>query len=529
MDKCTQILPFVQELFDDRAKAEKATRIVDGILKARSPRLSEIARAMKGNEAANYKAIQRFLEVQDPREVLLRLFREQAPFVIGDPTEMPRPRAKHTEYVGTLSDAETSGYWLLLLATPYHGRAIPCGFVSYSSKTIAQEATSRNQHHLAAFAQVKELLGDRPLVLDREFSYLELLENLNMEGIRFVIRLNTGVKFYDWAGNLVPLSVPQGKTCILQRILYKGKVQVNVIGVWKEGCSTPMWVMTNMNATVGLTYYLERMKIEIVFPQMTKTDAFTGRIGRDHITNLDALVLDDDPIDKQFYQLSSLLKTGTFQACSDSKTESLYGSSQSSEFSLSINLLRQLIFQLLQPLKPFLQFRSSALIFGQGDDLIQVRLCEPIHLGLQGFLSAVQVFPAGLHFLWQPAATLGSLQGRGDDFRVCHELTQILPDQLIQLVSRNIASLTVFVETLIHDIRSPMAIIIVIPWVQSAATATELAKSAADQGSQQILMSMVVPPGRLLIVSQLCLNLFKLLWLNDRRNGRHENPVFWGG
>ena len=131
MNKCTQLLPFVQDLFDDRAAAAKATQIVNGMLKARSPRLSEIARAMKGNEAANYKAIQRFLEAQDPREVLLRLFREQAPFVIGDPTEMPRPRAKHTEYVGTLSDGETSGYWLLLLATPYHGRAIPCGFVRF--------------------------------------------------------------------------------------------------------------------------------------------------------------------------------------------------------------------------------------------------------------------------------------------------------------------------------------------------------------------------------------------------------------
>jgi hypothetical protein len=265
MDKCTQLLPFVQDLFDDRVAAKKATQIVSGILKARSPRLSEIARAMKGNEAANYKGIQRFLAVNDPREVLGRLFREQALFVIGDPTEMPRPRARRTEYVGTLSDAETSGYWLLLLATPYHGRAIPCGFVSYSSKTIAHEATSRNQHHLAAFAQVKELLGNRPLVLDREFSYLELLENLNMEGVRFVIRLKTGVKFCDWAGNPVTLSVSQGKTCILNRILYKGKVQVNVIGVWKEGCSTPMWIMTNLNAMVGLAYYLERMKIEEAF------------------------------------------------------------------------------------------------------------------------------------------------------------------------------------------------------------------------------------------------------------------------
>jgi hypothetical protein len=265
MDKCTQLLPFVQDLFDDRDAAQKAAQIVNGILKARSPRLSEIARVMKGNEAANYKVIQRFLEAHDPREVLLRLFREQAPFVIGDPTEMLRPRARHTEYVGTLSDAETSGYWLLLLATPFHGRAIPCGFVSYSSKTIAQEASSRNQHHCAAFAQVKELLGKRPLVLDREFSYLELLENLVMEKVSFVIRLKTGPHFYDEVGNPVELSVPVGKTRIIKKVFYKGKVQVNVVGVWKKGFSNPMWIMTDMEAMLGLAYYLQRMKIEEAF------------------------------------------------------------------------------------------------------------------------------------------------------------------------------------------------------------------------------------------------------------------------
>ena len=103
MNKCTQLLPFVQDLFDDPDdRPERLPRLSPGSLKARSPRLSEIAREMAGNEAANYKVIQRFLEETDPQEVLLRLFREEAPFVIGDPTEMPRPQAKKTEYVGHL-------------------------------------------------------------------------------------------------------------------------------------------------------------------------------------------------------------------------------------------------------------------------------------------------------------------------------------------------------------------------------------------------------------------------------------------
>ena len=94
MNKFTHLLQFVQALFDDQTQARKATRIVSGIIKPRSPRLSGIgARAMGGNEAANYKYVQRFLETNDPQEALLRLFREQAPFVIGDPTEMPGRRS----------------------------------------------------------------------------------------------------------------------------------------------------------------------------------------------------------------------------------------------------------------------------------------------------------------------------------------------------------------------------------------------------------------------------------------------------
>ncbi len=265
MNKCTQLLPFLQTLFDDPRVAWKAARIAAAIMEARSPRLSDIAREMKGNEAANYKAIQRFLEGTDPQEVLLRMFQEKASFVIGDPTEMPRPQAKKTEYVGTLSDGETKGYWLMLLATPYHGRAVPCGFVDYSSKTINQDATSRNQHHFAALAQVEELLGKRPLVLDREFSYLELLDNLVTEGVNFVIRLKVGPNFYDGEGKPVTLSVQKGETRILNKVFYRGKIFVNVIGVWRKGFSDPLWIMTNLQADEALAIYLKRMKIEQTF------------------------------------------------------------------------------------------------------------------------------------------------------------------------------------------------------------------------------------------------------------------------
>ena len=293
MNKFTHLLKFVQQLFDDRDTARKAKGIIAGILEARSPRMSDIAREMPGKEEANYKSIQRFLASRSPQQALLRLFQEDAPFVIGDPTEMPRPQAKKNEYVGTLGDGKTSGYWLLVLATPFHGRAIPCHFVSYSSKTINDEATSRNRHHFEAFAQVKELLGDKPLVLDREFSYLELMENLIFEEINFVICLKEGPKITDQEGNLVALSICKGETRTINKVFYMGRVFVNVIGTWKDGFGKPIWIMTNLDAEKGLAIYLQRMKIEESFRDMKNVLGLEKLMNkrRDHMEKMVALLL----------------------------------------------------------------------------------------------------------------------------------------------------------------------------------------------------------------------------------------------
>ncbi len=265
MSKFINIQPFKQGLFDDKGTARRAAEIGQGILAARSLRLTDIAVAMRGNSTASYKRIQRFIKDEDPRQALWRLFQEQAEFVIGDPTEIERPQAWKTEYVGTLKDGKTKGFWALLLATPYRGRAIPCGLITYSSKTIAMNQDLRNQNHFRAFEGLKDLLGERPLVLDREFSYLELLLCLNAEQVNFVIRLNLGShppKFWDAEGQEVSLTILPGEVVIYNRVWYKGQVCVNLIGTWNKGFSEPLWVMTNLTAEEGLRIYLLRMKIE---------------------------------------------------------------------------------------------------------------------------------------------------------------------------------------------------------------------------------------------------------------------------
>jgi hypothetical protein len=286
MDKFINNQEFMAELFDDVDLAERAGEIGAAILEARSLRMTDIAVEMEGESAAGYKRIQRFLGKADPRTALWRLFQEDAGFVIGDPTEIERPHAWKTEYVGKLKDGKTRGFWALILGTPYRGRAIPCGMVTYSSKTIAQGLDSRNLNHFRAFESLKDMLGGRPLVLDREFSYLDLMLNLFEEQINWVIRLNLRAnppKFYADDSQEVALTISPGETVVLKHVWYMGKVCMNVIGTWKKGLTEPMWVMTNLEAKRGLQIYFSRMKIEETYRDLKSLLGMTKLMNKQQV------------------------------------------------------------------------------------------------------------------------------------------------------------------------------------------------------------------------------------------------------
>jgi transposase len=168
--------------------------------------------------------------------------------------------------------------------------------VTYSSKTIGTGINSRNQEHDRAFAQIKAYLGARPLVLDREFSYLSLLENMQAEKINFVIRLNRGKqgpKFADETGQEIKLNVGLGKQVICRNVYYKGKVRLHVIGVWQRGFSRPLWVMSNLDPEVALRIYFHRMKIEESFKDLKDLLGVTKVINKhqEYMEQMVALVL----------------------------------------------------------------------------------------------------------------------------------------------------------------------------------------------------------------------------------------------
>ncbi|MGD2026962.1 MAG: transposase [Anaerolineales bacterium] len=273
MYKFIRIQRIAKQLFDDDKRAKQASEIMEAILEVQSPRLSDIADKMKGGEAGNYKKVQRFLKATDTHCALQCLMNAEADFLIGDPTEIERIAAKNTDYVGYLGDGETSGFWMLPLSTPLRGRAIPCNFVLYSSATIGNQSTSRNLELARVMREIRGTIGQRPLLFDREFSYLELFQSFAAAGMNFGIRLNLGSRpkfYYDAAKNqeLSLWIVQDGKPKIYREIYYLEVIKVNVMGIWKPGMKAPLWVITNLEPEEALRLYLERMKIETSFRDM---------------------------------------------------------------------------------------------------------------------------------------------------------------------------------------------------------------------------------------------------------------------
>ena len=271
MPKYMRIIEFAKELFSNEREIKTASEVIQGILDSKSPRISEVADAMPGGYEGNYKKIQRFLKQTTPKEQLNLLFNEEAEYVIGDPTEIERPHAHKTKYVGTLKDGKTKGFWMLTFATPIRGRAIPFHFLTYSSRTFEEQASSRNLEHHKAIQEIMQLIGDRPIVFDREFSYLELLNSLLEAKMKFVIRLNMRANppnFYydkDQKRKLRLRIAPLSKPRVYRQVYYMGVARMNVIGFWTYGFNSPIWIMTNLEPEKALDLYFKRMKIEISF------------------------------------------------------------------------------------------------------------------------------------------------------------------------------------------------------------------------------------------------------------------------
>jgi hypothetical protein len=173
------------QIFTGEREAKKAAPILKGILGAQSSRIFEIVQHMDGSAESNTKKIHRWLKDGDADMALMRLYNDDTPYVIVDVTEVERLQAKSTQYVGVLKYGQTLGFDLLMLATPYRGRALPFHCISYSSRTIAEEKRSRNMEHRRAIADV----------MSKDRQYMEKLIMLVL--IAYTIGVLVGEKIRD--------------------------------------------------------------------------------------------------------------------------------------------------------------------------------------------------------------------------------------------------------------------------------------------------------------------------------------------
>ena len=98
-----------------------------------------------------------------------------------------------------------------------------------------------------------------------------------------------------------------------------------------------------------LRHFKEQDQIEIVFTQMTKGRLFALGAGWDHVADLDLIVVNDDAVDQQFYQLPALSEIELFQCWRQALAEVFDVGRQFGHIQLLLGLRLQLSQLLRQP------------------------------------------------------------------------------------------------------------------------------------------------------------------------------------
>jgi transposase len=88
----------------------------------------------------------------------------------------------------------------------------------------------------------------------------------------------------------------------------------------------------------GFVLLSRRWVVEIVFPQVTKSDMLALRSGRQHVADLDLVISDDDAIDEEHHELAPLLERGAGQALSGALAEGFERRRDTGQLSLPIGL-----------------------------------------------------------------------------------------------------------------------------------------------------------------------------------------------
>jgi hypothetical protein len=114
---------------------------------------------------------------------------------------------------------------------------------------------------MRAIETLKDIVGDRPVVMDREFSCLGFLQDLEAAQVSFVLRLNQGThpKFQD----------SEGQKAVDRDVGYKGW------SAFGSGVTPNPW-----EPEEALRMYLQRMKIDATFRDLKDLPGWERRMNR---------------------------------------------------------------------------------------------------------------------------------------------------------------------------------------------------------------------------------------------------------
>ena len=166
---------------------------------------------------------------------------------------------------------------------------------------------------------------------------------------------------------------------------------------------------------------------------MTKAVGLTGCTGRDHVTDLDLAIGDDDTGYQPFDQLPLLLPTGLLETLARALAEPFHVQPKARDLGLAVRLCLELALLPSEGLLPLLEVAPPPLIFCQAHHARKVGLGQPFDLSLQAGLPVAEGVAVRLQFLWQPVPAMRPFQRAADRLRGGQHLAEVIPDQRIQL------------------------------------------------------------------------------------------------
>jgi PPOX class probable F420-dependent enzyme len=235
--------------------------------------------------------------------------------------------------------------------------------------------------------------------------------------------------------------------------------------------------------------YQGRIVSEIVCAQVTKPGLGAAWGGGDHVADLHPAVGHHHPVDQQLHQLAALLEAGPVKAHSELLQHRRHRAGDRAQPGQPLALRGDL------PLVG----QQVGLLPGKGlvlplegvqvDHLGQVGLQQPLplpgHAGPylpQGGLPAAQL-------LGHPGATVGALQGLGDQLGLAEDRAQVRPDQLVELAGGDEPGRAAACAAGADARHLAQAAVVAVAGVAGGAgdpAAGQAADPAADQPAQQV-------------------------------------------